>query len=93
MITGVFEKLSTSTMKFTAYVNGNILSESGVQNITMNNWETGDNLNIGGDTITTSVTLDDIRIYNKALTEAEVRQLYSRGGPKVWIGDEDFGNF
>ncbi len=37
--------------------------------------------------------LDDIRIFNKALSAAEVKQLYNQSKAAIWMGSEDFENF
>ena len=74
----------------TCYINGNVASSTFVFNIsTWPNTDATGSLYIGSDTVTFgNLSLDDLRIYKSALTQAQVSAIYAGGVGKKYVLNE-----
>jgi len=80
--THLFVVVNRSTGRLLTYVNGSIANGAGNDISTMGSFSTGIGARIGAGYLMRNPFLgkiDDVRVYNRALSAAEVRQLYNLG--------------
>jgi hypothetical protein len=87
LITTVFEQTTPTTVTVYLYVNGKLIKRGQTTDCIMSAWSSNLNLLIGGsiDLFGTKVpafsgSLEDIRIYNKTLTQEEIAAIYNDAG-------------